>query len=113
MTLSKDQLAKIEGFKKASNATAKIRAFLILEGMATKEIKAFLKSQGLVRSKATGFRGKLFAMALAGPVAKADFEKFIASQSVNVQKHAAKHWAMMEMANAIWAQKAKASQKAA
>lgn len=65
----------------------------------------------IFRSESTGggrdkLTDSLYAKLKAGPITKEEFEAWAKSTgSENLWKHRSKHWAVCEMANAIWAKK--------
>jgi len=86
---------------------AKVKGFLMFEGMKEADANKALKELGLIR-KMGNFRDALYAALEKGPMDEKTFKASIATATDNAKKHESHYNAVRELVNGVWAAKAKA-----
>jgi len=87
-------------------STAKIRAYLLIEGYADndKAANALIRAAGYAAARGRkGFRAELYAALIEGPVDSDRFAEMISGASENTKKHIKHYRAIADLVNRVWA----------
>lgn len=85
---------------------AKVKGYLMFEGMKEADANKALKELGLIR-KMGNFRDELYAALEKGAVDEKTFKAMIAGATDNAKKHESHYDAVRKLVNGVWANKAK------
>lgn len=86
---------------------AKVKGFLMFEGMKETDANKALKELGLIR-KMGNFRDELYVALEKGPMDEKAFKALIAVATENAKRHESHYDGVRKLVNGVWAAKAKA-----